>query len=561
VLPAAAAVMLILGLTVGGPVPTAAVQPGPDPPVVHNASVQTGDARSEHPRIVAVYPNPAASGDDGEFVTLRVPPGTVLEEYALADDHAAVDLSAFPGKANASTVSDASLGTHRRITLSTDPALTASLTGREVLELPDAIRLANDGERIRLLHRGAVVDAVSYDRSPEAEVYDRTEGVWRPLGATDLPVVTAEDAEVELFALPDEPDRAVEFLRTADRRILLAGYTFASQRVTDALLAAHERGVTVRVLVDGSPVGGMPARSATLLEDLDRGGVDVTVIGGDRARYTHHHAKYAVVDGRALVTTENWKPAGTGGRGSRGWAVITGQDAIVSGLVDTFRADTGWADAVPWSEFEPAVADAEPAGEGFPSEFAAETAHVDRTRLLVAPDNAEDELLDVVDGAERSVDVKQVHVGDRELPFLQAVLDAAGRGVRVRILLSSQWYVEEENRELAAWLNEQARADDLPLEARLAQPGDRYEKIHAKGLVVDGETVVVGSINWNNNSLRDNREVALILEGEEAGEYFEDVFEADWGVDRRQLPAGLGAVVALGAVAALVVATRLQFER
>lgn len=509
---------------------------------------QAADTRRSDPSIMAVYPNPVAAGDEGEFVVVSVPPGTDLGTLSLGDDEGRVTLP--NGTAGG------------RVTLSTHPNLTRGLLDRRVRRLPDDLELANGGEHLRLSRNGSVLDSLAYVDAPEGEVRVRDgRREWRPLGATDREVVAADGGRVTAFVLPDAPDVAVEHLRSADRRILLAGYTLTAGRVADSLVAAARRGVTVRVLVDGDPVGGMTARQARLLDRLDRAGVEVRVLGGDRTRYRFHHAKYAVVDGRVLVTTENWKPAGVGGKGSRGWGVVTSQRRVVEGLAETFRADAAWQDARRWADVRDgrAFAEAEPANGTYPSRFEPARVPVQRTRLLVAPDNAEPELRTLLAGAEETLLVEQVTLGSRNQPFVRETLAAARRGVRVRILLSSAWYVREDNERLAAWLNDRADAEGLPLEARVADPRGRFEKIHAKGAVVDGERVVLGSLNWNNNSARQNREVVLVLEGSEVGAYYRRVFEADWNSGGRRLPAGF--VVALVAVgsAAMLVASRIEF--
>jgi phosphatidylserine/phosphatidylglycerophosphate/cardiolipin synthase-like enzyme len=554
VLPVLVAVAVVTSLGAGAAAPAGTAGAGAGPP-----------ASSDEARIIDVYPNPPTHGDKGEFVRLWLPPGADLSEYALADDQVTVPLAT--GENQAPPRPPPGGGS---VTFSTHPNLTAAVTDRRVAPLSDRLQLANGGDHVRLLHNGTVVDDVSFDRATEGEVYNATTGQWRSLGATDRPVVTAGSGEVEVFVLPDEPDRAIEALRSADDRILLAGYTLSSRRVVDALLAADRRGVTVEVLVEDSPVGGMSERAAAALDDLVAAGIPVRVSGGQRARYRFHHAKYAVVDDRALVTTENWKPSGVGGRSSRGWAVLTDQEPIVEGLADTFRADAGWADAIPWNTVEDAsVVEDEPADGEHPSNFDARSVPVQRTKLLVTPDNAEQELVALLEDAEKSIAIKQVRIGSRDFRLLEAALDAAERGVEVRILLSSAWYVREENQQLATWLEEQAETGELPLSVRLADPDGRFEKIHAKGLLVDGETVAVGSVNWNANSLRENREVVLVLEGEAAAGYFGEVFDADWtgggGSNRpgsgHQLPLGLALACLAAAVLAILVAARLRFER
>lgn len=498
-------------------------------------------------RIESAYPNPVAEDDAGEFVVLSVPPGTDLGKYAIADDESKSELPA--GTASG------------RVALSTAPNRTKTLLDIPVRTLT-GLQMSNGGEPLRLVRNGTTVDMLAYADAPEGSLRLRNESTnWRPLGATDRPVITAGAGTVRTFVLPDAPGVPLDHLRDADRRLLLAGYTFASERVADALIAAQERNVTVRVLVDGEPVGGFPRRAVRLLDRLDDAGIDVRAVGGEYARYEFQHAKYAVADERALVTTENWKPAGTGGNASRGWGVVTGQQRLVSALVETFEADFGWRGAIPWERFRSDVSPVESNAStaSYPRQFDPENVTVDRARLLVAPDNAERALLDILDNASDSLAIEQVSVGGRRSPFLQATLDAARRGVDVRVLLSSAWYTREDNRRLVDWLNERASEETLPLTARLAEPSGQFEKVHAKGVVVDGETVVLGSINWNNNSARDNREVALVLEGEGAGAYFERVFDADWP-SQSMLPFGYLFVIGCVAAAVVLLVHRLRFE-
>mgnify|MGYP006291080677 FL=1 len=151
-------------------------------------------------------------------------------------------------------------------------------------------------------------------------------------------------------------------------------------------------------------------------------------------------------------------------------------------------------------------------------------------------------------------------IGSRRQPFLRATLRAARRGVRVRILLSSAWYVAEDNRRLVQWLNDRAAREDLPLTARMATPRGRFEKIHAKGVVIDEQQVLVGSLNWNNHSARENREVMLLLEGPAVAGYYAAVFDADWRGGVWALPIGLGCSVVVGLLVALMVGRRIKFE-
>ncbi|KYH25504.1 cardiolipin synthase [Halalkalicoccus paucihalophilus] len=131
----------------------------------------------------------------------------------------------------------------------------------------------------------------------------------------------------------------------------------------------------------------------------------------------------------------------------------------------------------------------------------------------------------------------------------------------MRILLDSSWYVEEENRELVRWIEDQAENGNLPIEARLAE-SDAFAKVHAKGVVVDDRTAMVGSINWNENSVENNREVALIVESRGISRHFTAVFDADWeGETKPSIPVGIGLGVAFAVGSAVLIGSRLlRFE-
>jgi len=67
------------------------------------------------------------------------------------------------------------------------------------------------------------------------------------------------------------------------------------------------------------------------------------------------------------------------------------------------------------------------------------------------------------------------------------------------------------------------------MEARLARLGPGYpEKVHNKGVIVDGDAVLISSVNWNENSPSFNREAGVIIENPDTGAYFSEVFTADW---------------------------------
>jgi len=501
---------------------------------------------SDGPHIVSVFPDPVADGDAGEYVVVD-PAGT--SNLSLSD-----------GETTVSVPPDGP------VAVSATPNAT-----RELVDVPVAeaeLLLSNGGERLVLRRNGTAIDRVSYEETNEGERLNATTHGWTPRGLERRTAASTGPATATAFVLPDAPEVPLDTLEDADRRILLASYTFASPRVADALLAAAERGVRVRVLIDGGPIGGMSTRQRDQLDRLAAGGVEVRALGGPHARFAYHHPKYAVVDDAALVLTENWKPAGTGGHDSRGWGVRIRSERTAAELAAVFAHDADGVDAVRWRAHRrnATFVEAGPPAGSYPTNIEPESVDVDGVRVLTAPGNAGSEIERSIATANHSVDVISPRL-DPASPYFEALVAAAERGVTVRILLSNARYDAESNRALVD-RTDRLREEGLPIEARVADPAGRFGKVHAKGAVIDGETAIVGSLNWNTHAAAENREVLVALDGHEPATYYTRAFDSDWtaasgsagGTDwrvRGTLAAGGAAAVGL---AGFVLRQTIEFE-
>lgn len=495
--------------------------------------------------ITAVAPNPTSHGDTGELVTIHFEEPTNTTGWTLEDGETTATL---PNRTLSGTVA-----------VSPEPDQARNRTDIPVVPLDGALSLSNGGERVLVRDGNRTVSNFTYPNAPAAEQWNGSE--WTPLGATDFPMFAAENVSVTGFVLPDSPGPPADVLQSADRRLYLAGYTFTSERATAALVAAANRGVDVRILIDGGPVGGMAAAEAARLNELVAAGVDVRVLDGERARYSFHHAKYAVADDRAVVLSENWKPSGTGGHANRGWGVTFRDARIADQLSTVFRADSEWADGKRWQTVRQnqTLVSSSAATETFPTRFPAVDVEAESVHILLAPDNARRGVREFVESANESLYVEQVRV-DPDSEFLNWTVDAARRGTKVRVLLSGAWYVRQENHNVTRRLNEIAGRENLDLEASVVEPRSRFTKIHVKGAVVDGERALVGSLNWNTHAATENREVAVIVEDERLARHYERAFRADWRGGAWRLWVGLGVVVVAAALFAGVCARRLDFE-
>lgn len=86
----------------------------------------------------------------------------------------------------------------------------------------------------------------------------------------------------------------IDTIASAEETIELAAYSFTSQRVTDALMEAHERGVDVRIVLDKGQTKRKYPAAVALLE----AGVPIRI----NRRYAIMHNKYIIIDRMTVET-------------------------------------------------------------------------------------------------------------------------------------------------------------------------------------------------------------------------------------------------------------------
>ncbi len=139
--------------------------------------------------------------------------------------------------------------------------------------------------------------------------------------------------------------------------------------------------------------------------------------------------------------------------------------------------------------------------------------------LIVLPDDTAKPILDAVNGARRSLNIRMFLFTDPTL--LDAVVAAKRRGVNVRVMLnparrSGEAENEEARKALAA----------AGIEVRDSNPA--FDLTHQKSMVIDDETGFVESLNWETRDLTETRDYAVVTtRRHEVGEMV-DCFEADW---------------------------------
>jgi phosphatidylserine/phosphatidylglycerophosphate/cardiolipin synthase-like enzyme len=299
--------------------------------------------------------------------------------------------------------------------------------------------------------------------------------------------------------------------------VLLSSVSLADNPLVPALAEAAGRGVAVRALLDASDwESDITERNRPTLSYLLEHGVAARF---DSPGITLH-AKLLVVDReRVIVGSSNWNRYAF----SEHWqADVLVRDPQIGAFYG------GYFDAL-WNETsENAVMAFE-----IPAGFGAEPSIVPIADLPESAAYAR-VLLALLRCAKRSIHVSMYRMsyysgyGDSLAnEILEALIAAARRGLEVQVLLDDcAFYAESASANLVSALLLHERG----VEVRLDAP---ETTTHAKLVIVDGRTVLLGSTNWNYYALEQNYEtdVAFVNLPEVADPY-ETYFRTLWDLGR-----------------------------
>ncbi|MEM2388032.1 MAG: phospholipase D-like domain-containing protein [Candidatus Thermoplasmatota archaeon] len=355
------------------------------------------------------------------------------------------------------------------------------------------------------------------------------------IGQSDFPPFKGKASKAKVFCSPDCSYSSIEKEIRNASKILLNLYLFTNPFLADLL---EKSNADIKLLLDGNVIGGIPMEERYIAYNLNKRELVRYMMSNEKEgiykRYEYNHAKYAVIDNRVIISSANWGKSGVPINpfyGNREWGIIIEDENIANFLSTIFEHDwnPSMQDSIKFDENS--ITHGKPPRDYSISYFIPEgyynpkfaPLHINSSfnyTLILSPDNSEEEILNLINSAEKRILVEQNYI-DKEWknglnPILQKLIEKNESGVEVRIILDSSYEdTKKKNEEIKDFLRniKVKLSDDLP--------------IHNKGIIVD-DKVLISSINWGENSFRRNREVGIIIESAEIAGYFEEIFWYDW---------------------------------
>ena len=335
---------------------------------------------------------------------------------------------------------------------------------------------------------------------------------------------------------PDDGVGAVTgFIDAAQTSIDIAVYQMdpAYSPLMESLTRAKDRGVRVRILLSGTiyPPGSTNSNPQDV-QTLRAEGFDAAL---SRPDFSFSHWKVLIADagtasGRALICDFNLEagyfgidPAYPKEGDTRGMAVLDTDPADVDMIARTFDAD--------WPPYKPWPANNRPNLVWSPSDSSCDSSSCASAYPLEPTGNSRDVMLSLIGNSQESLDVYAQALAEPS-QLLQPLIDAANRGVKVRIVGNDGGI----NTDALAKLK-QAGAEVV---INPTDPGGdgRVMYIHTKTIVADAGTTeaiaYVGSINpFLDESIDTERELGVLLTDRTSIERILLIFDRDFGSGAR----------------------------
>ena len=414
------------------------------------------------------------------------------------------------------------------------------------------------GDSIPSLRKGEVAKRLEIDGHP---VDSNTAADWQPFreyryGYTQFGIQKYDvlAGAITAFTSPDcSLDVVASAIDNAQKEVCICAYEFSSRAITERLLCAMDRGVNVRLLVDGAPAGDIHEDEIGCLSVISIAGGDVRTVNGNLSKgIVQHvgalHSKYLVIDSStSIIMSENVVEDGLPQDrivGNRGWGVMVRDAGLASYLRGLFESDSRYSrlDVGDWRS--------DPRFNGSSTLAQVQRTTSDRMLLgpLVSTQRAYVTAVPSPDGSVRrpylldflqakaSVVAEQFQAdlywssrwtGEEYLnPLIQTLLTSASRGVAERILFDSSWFNVERNERVVDCLNRNSTSDKSSF--GLLDDRSPITLLHNKGAVIDGRISAITSNNWVSASFSRNRELAVLVESQEIAAHFMKAFDFDW---------------------------------
>jgi cardiolipin synthase len=288
-----------------------------------------------------------------------------------------------------------------------------------------------------------------------------------------------------LIVLPDDSVQPIlDAIDGATKSLRIKMFIFTDPTLMDAVIAAHRRGVNVRVMLNPKRRSGVSENDESRSK-LEAAGIEVR---DSNPAFDLTHEKSMVVDDKtAFVKSLNWQTKNL--TGTRDYAIITKHAHEVEEIINGFEAD--------WSR----------------QDFASQ-------HLIWCRGNGRERITQFINQAKHSLWLQNERYQDQMM--IECVVRAKERGVKVHVMARPPHTLKPDK--LIEGVGGLRILSDIGVKVRKL----KALKLHAKMLLADGERAIIGSINLAPGSFDSRRELAIEVDDKHIVDRLQEIVKRDW---------------------------------
>jgi len=353
------------------------------------------------------------------------------------------------------------------------------------------------------------------------------------------------------------------FLNDTNEHLQVAMYDFSAPQLFETLKSVLRRGASMKLVYDGNAAANVgqgtkidDVSEETILRSLSRiagSNLDYVKAWKGKSGICHnaYHIKVAVKDKKSFwLSSGNWQTSNQPNvdfdadiyslpKYNREWNIIVDNNSLAT----VFNRFIDWDFEKSSEKPEDALMEDLLLPELFVSTESAEDDEMPpyllfapkkfvftrnnplKVQPVLSPDNYIENALEVIRSAKRTLYFQNQYITIPEEPtaeyteLLEALRDkSTDDRIDCRIIIRKAFSADDKMNLLN---NLQAMGFDMSKVRFMAET-------HTKGIIADGEIVMLGSHNWSNPGVQFNRDASLVIYNREVARYYQDVFLHDW---------------------------------
>jgi cardiolipin synthase A/B len=291
-----------------------------------------------------------------------------------------------------------------------------------------------------------------------------------------------------LVVLPDDSARPlVDAINQAKKSLRIKMFVFSDPVMVQTVIAAHDRGVDVRIMLNPSRRNGEKENDDTHRILTEAG---ISVLDSNPAFDVTHEKSMVIDDQTAFIQSLNWQTKNF--TKTRDYAVSTQHKHEVDEVIECFDAD--WAR----EEFKPG----------------------DRSHLIWCIGNGRQRIAQFIDDAKHTLWVQNERYQDPVI--IERLVRASRRGVKIKVMMRPPHTLKKDK--LVEGVGGVRILDDVGIKVHKL----KGLKLHAKLLFADDVRAIIGSINLAPGSFDSRRELAIELRDDTIATRIHEVLHHDW---------------------------------